>query len=139
MVVISEKGLLLDVFSMRPLRTCCFLCLSMMSTGCLPATRSQNLSAKLSAEELFRLHCSSCHGDGSGNGHIAGTLKVLPRNLKLVEWQSSVSDQHIARVIREGGFAMKLSPDMPAFRDKLSEPEVQLLVYYLRKLGSVHL
>lgn len=90
----------------------------------------------MSATDLYRLHCSSCHGDGSGNGHIAGTLKARPRNLKLAEWQASVNDEHIAKVIREGGSAMKLSPDMPPFRDKLSQQEVQLLVYYLRKLGS---
>ena len=87
---------------------------------------------KLPAGELFRLHCSACHGDGSGNGHVAPTLKVRPRNLKQLEWQSSVGDQHIIRVIRDGGVAVKLSPEMPAFRDKLTNQDVQSLLDYLR-------
>lgn len=89
----------------------------------------------LTAVELFRLHCSTCHGDGSGNGHIAGTLKVRPRNLKHQQWQQSVSDAHILQVMRDGGAAVKLSADMPAFGNKLSPAELQSLVLYLRALG----
>ncbi len=104
------------------------------STSCRPT--SNNESGNLSAADLFRLHCSSCHGDGSGNGHIAATLKIRPRNLKLAEWQSSVDDERIVKVIREGGDALKLSPDMPAFRERLSQRDIQQLVYYLRILGK---
>ncbi len=118
------------------------LCLA-MSLGCSPAGSQDTAdrrdpSPRLSAVDLFRLHCSSCHGDGSGNGHVAATLKVRPRNLSLTEWQTSVDDQHIARVIINGGAAVKLSPEMPAFKEKLNAQEVHLLVYYLRKLGQMH-
>lgn len=102
------------------------------SSGC---ETSHQEPPRLTAVDLFRLHCSSCHGDGSGNGHIAGTLKVRPRNLKHDQWQQSVSDTHILQVIRDGGAAMKLSPDMPAFGNKLSQTELRSLVLYLRRLG----
>ncbi|RMF45370.1 MAG: hypothetical protein D6753_00345, partial [Planctomycetota bacterium] len=74
----------------------------------------------LTTEELFRLHCSTCHGDGSGNGHVAQTLKVKPRDLRDGRWQQSVDDARIRRVIRDGGAAVGLSPEMPAFGEKLS-------------------
>lgn len=100
-------------------------------TGCQPPLPSKPV---LSRSDLFRLHCSSCHGDGSGNGHIAGTLPVRPRNLRHPEWQASVTDEHILKVIRQGGAVVKLSDKMPGFADKLSEAEMQSLVQYLRAL-----
>lgn len=89
----------------------------------------------LNREQLYRLHCSGCHGDGSGNGHIAGTLPVRPRNLKHTAWQAGVTDEHITSVIRLGGQPMKLSEGMPAFADKLSEEQIQQLTQYIRALG----
>ena len=97
--------------------------------------RQSSTSPQLSGKDLFRLHCSPCHGDGTGNGHIAGTLKVLPRNLKHKEWQASVTDDEILAVIRDGGPARKLSPDMPPFKEKLSDAQMQVLVRYLRYIG----
>jgi|GEM_PF-1690173 len=114
-----------------------FLLFLALSIGCNPATKTKYPSLNLPASELFRLHCSACHGDGSGNGHVAPTLRVRPRNLKRPEWQSSVGDQHIIRVIRDGGVAMNLSPEMPAFRDKLTYQEQQSLLNYLRTLAQL--
>ena len=121
---------------MRSLYLVWILSLLTICPSCRSTANDLNESGKLSASDLFRLHCSSCHGDGSGNGHIAGTLKIRPRNLKLAEWQTSVNNERIAKVIREGGGALKLSPDMPAFKDRLSQQEIQQLVYYLRILGK---
>ena len=120
--------------AMRSLHIVWILFVLTTCSGCRPD--SNNESGNLSASGLFRLHCSSCHGDGSGNGHVAGTLKIRPRNLKLAEWQRSVNNERIAKVIREGGAAFKLSPDMPAFRERLSQQDIQQLVSYLRILGK---
>jgi len=75
-----------------------------------------------------------CHGDGSGNGHIASTLAVRPRNLKQMEWQASVTDSHILQVIRSGDIKHKLSDKMPGFADKLTDQQIQSLVEYIRSL-----
>ena len=98
---------------------------------------SKNIAVKatLTRSDLFRLHCSGCHGDGSGNGHIASTLAVRPRNLKQMEWQASVTDLHIVEVIRGGGFKHKLSDKMPGFAEKLSDQQIQSLVQYIRSLA----
>ncbi len=106
-------------------------CSSAVLSGCTrePATQP------FSREQLFRLHCSGCHGDGTGNGHIAKTLKKPPRNLRHHEWQSSVTDEHILQVIRDGGIAVELSKEMPAFAEKLTQREMESLVGYIRHLG----
>lgn len=105
-----------------------------LSVGCIqPSVESK---PQLSAEDLFRLHCSTCHGDGSGNGHVAATLKTRPRNLKHQDWQASVSNEHILNVIRDGGQAVKLSSEMPAFKDKLTVREMDALLIYLRVIGG---
>lgn len=99
------------------------------------ASEGSSTVNRLSIEDTFRLHCSTCHGDGSGNGHIAATLKLRPRNLKHKKWQASVTDAHILKTIREGGKVVNLSPDMPAFQDKLDKQQLSAMVQYIRRLG----
>lgn len=115
------------------------LCLFLIcgSSGCDDASSEGPPAVhRLSIEDTFRLHCSTCHGDGSGNGHIAATLKLRPRNLKHKKWQASVTDAHILKTIREGGKVVNLSPDMPAFEDKLDKQQLNAMVQYIRRLGS---
>ncbi|MCA9190831.1 MAG: cytochrome c [Planctomycetales bacterium] len=106
----------------------CFLC------GCRGPTT--NLSDKLPAAEIFRLHCSECHGDGSGNGHVAATLKVPPRNLKDAKWQSIATDSRLRLVIKNGGPAVGLNLAMPAFSEKLNARQIEDLVEYIRGLSA---
>jgi Cytochrome C oxidase, cbb3-type, subunit III len=94
----------------------------------------QPVQPTLSRADLFRLHCSSCHGDGSGDGHVAATLPVRPRNLRHPDWQSNVTDKHIYQVIRVGGASVKLSDKMPGFADKLTDEQIQSLVQYIRAM-----
>jgi len=98
--------------------------------GCV--SKPADTASPLSRADLFRLHCSSCHGDGTGNGHVAANLGVRPRNLKFREWQDSVSDVHILEVVRSGGAKFKLSDKMPSFAEKLTEAQMLTLVQYIR-------
>jgi len=117
-----------------------FTVLQILLSGCLLTTigcdipKNGAVKTTLTRSDLFRLHCSGCHGDGSGNGHIASTLAVRPRNLRQIEWQASVTDSHILQVIRNGGIKYKLSDKMPGFADKLTDQQVQSLVEYIRLL-----
>lgn len=108
------------------------LCVCCLTSGC---NSPNNRITVVQREQLYRLHCSGCHGDGSGNGHIAPTLPVRPRNLKFREWQDSVTDQHIFRIIRDGGTAVRLNESMPAFSTKLEQAEIEALVRHVRALG----
>jgi mono/diheme cytochrome c family protein len=90
----------------------------------------------LPPEMLFRLHCSECHGDGSGNGHRVPALKGKPKDLTTVEWQQKVTDDHLFRVISEGGPAVRLHGDMPAWGRQLSKRQIDELVEYIRTLAD---
>lgn len=92
-------------------------------------------SAAASGEpELFRVRCASCHGAaGRGDGLAASAMDPRPRNLADGVWQSSVSDQDIAKVIREGGLSRQLSPSMPPHPD-LTSAQLMVLVRYVRSL-----
>ena len=130
------------IFIFRRMASIRFLLLSMIlsillssNPGCW-TPKDSAAKITLTRSDLFRLHCSGCHGDGSGNGHVATTLNVRPRNLKLVEWQASVTDSHILQVIRYGGMKYKLSAQMPAFAGKLTDQQIQSLVEYIRLLKN---
>lgn len=109
------------------------LLLLVLALGCSDSTPPSKPG--LTPEELFRLHCSGCHGNGSGDGHIAATLKVRPRNLKFQAWQESVSDSHINSVIANGGKPYNLSEEMPGFSDKLTASQIDQLTQYIRRIG----
>jgi cytochrome c oxidase cbb3-type subunit 3 len=70
--------------------------------------------------------CSECHGKrGRADGPSAPMVK--PRDLSKLEWQTSVTDESIAKVIREG------REKMPAFN--LPDSMVQGLVGHIRKMS----
>jgi mono/diheme cytochrome c family protein len=79
------------------------------------------------AAELFLKRCASCHGkDGK-----AKTFKAKfnsARNLTDSRWQAEVSDERIFNSITNG------RNKMPSFGKKLSEPEINSLVVYVRGL-----
>ena len=85
---------------------------------------------------LFRLHCSECHGDGSGNGHRVSALKGKPKDMTRPEWQKTVTDDHIYLVISEGGPAAKLHSDMPAWGRQLGSRRIKELIAYIRGLDD---
>ena len=77
------------------------------------------------AATLFAKHCATCHGkDGQ-----AKTFKAKfnhARNLTDATWQQSVTDERLFTSINHG------KGKMPAFGKKLSPPEIESLVGYVR-------
>lgn len=77
-----------------------------------PAPVAKNPAAE--AKKVFKSTCVVCHGEtGAGDGPGAAALDPKPRDFADAEWQSSVTDEHIAKVIRDGGAAVGKSPIMP--------------------------
>lgn len=77
---------------------------------------------------VYQSRCSACHGgDGRGGGVLAGSLKPAPRNFGDSAWKGSRTPEELARIIREGGPALGLSPLMPPNTD-LSDAELDALV-----------
>lgn len=74
--------------------------------------------ARTEATQIFALRCTPCHGPtGGGDGPASASLSPRPRNFHDATWQSSVTDEHIERIIQYGGAAVGKSPAMPANPD----------------------
>ena len=95
-----------------------------------PSSQNSNSSVTSKAvpvSAIYARRCASCHGkDGR-----AKTFKAKfndARNLTDSQWQESVSDERIFNSIMNG------RGKMPAFGKKLTEPQVDDLVAYVRGL-----
>jgi mono/diheme cytochrome c family protein len=100
-----------------------------------PLARAIPTAARREAGLIFAERCAVCHGtDGSGEGPAASNLNPRPANLQRREWQISVSDARIAKVIVNGGASQGLSAAMAANPDLEDKPDVvAALVERIRK------
>ncbi len=77
------------------------------------------------AKQIFNTRCVVCHGDhGAGDGPGAAALVPKPRAFADPEWQKSVTDEHIAQIVVEGGPAVGKSPGMPPNPDLKGKDEL---------------
>lgn len=77
------------------------------------------------AKQIFESRCTPCHGaDGSGSGPVAQALQPKPRDFRDPEWQKSVTDEHIEKIIAGGGPAVGKAPTMPPNPDLAEKKEV---------------
>jgi len=90
------------------------------------------------AAEIYKLRCAVCHGTtGKGDGDGAAALDPKPSDLTTGEWQSSVTDDYLRKVIVHGGAAVGKFPTMPADPDLDAKPDVLAeLVKYIRGLAK---
>ena len=78
--------------------------------------------------------CASCHGaTGKGDGVAAAALDPKPRDLSDGAYVSTLSNEHLYKVISEGGAAVGLSPMMAAWGGVLSEQQIWDVIAYLHK------
>ena len=90
------------------------------------------------AAEIYVNRCTVCHGEkGKGDGAGSAALEPKPRDFTSAEWQASVTDDHLTKIIVYGGSAVGKAPTMPANPDLDGKPEVVVeLVKYVRNLGG---
>jgi mono/diheme cytochrome c family protein len=95
-------------------------------------------AATQEADTVWQQRCSTCHGPGGkGDGAAAAALNPKPRDFTLAAWQASVTDEHIEKIIAEGGQGVGLSILMPANPDLVSKPDViKALRAHVRSLGG---
>lgn len=85
-------------------------------------------------EQIFQTRCFVCHGrTGIGDGPSAQGLGAPVRDLTAANWQNSISDESISRVIRSGATAIGGSAAMPPNPD-LSDAQIRSLTRYVRDL-----
>lgn len=89
------------------------------------------------AKEIFATRCTPCHGPtGKGDGPASAGLTPKPRNLGDAEWQKSVTDDHIEKIISYGGAAVGKSAGMPPNPDLADKPVVKALREHVRSLAN---
>ncbi len=77
------------------------------------------------AKVLWDTGCARCHGPyGDGKGSDGQALHPAPRDFHQRAWQTKVADEHIKKVILQGGSAAGLNPAMVANLELQSQPEV---------------
>ncbi|WP_428267831.1 c-type cytochrome [Haliangium sp.] len=77
------------------------------------------------AKNIFNMRCAICHGpEGKGDGPGAASLTPKPRDYTDKEWQGSVTDDYLKKVLVEGGTSVGRSAIMPPNPDLAQKPEV---------------
>lgn len=84
------------------------------------------------ASQTYRRYCISCHG-ADGKGKTSKGKYSHARDLTDAQWQADVSDERIFNSIMNG---RNTRGNMPAFANKLKEPEVDALVSFVRGLKA---
>jgi mono/diheme cytochrome c family protein len=95
-------------------------------------------SGQAEAEQIFATRCFTCHGpNGEGDGPGSAALTPKPRNFRDATWAASVTDDHLANIIKYGGAAVGKSPAMPGNPDLMARPDVvQALIAHIRSLSA---
>lgn len=85
----------------------------------------------------FQQFCATCHGaKGGADGPASAALRPQPRALNNAEWQASVDDDYIKKVITEGGAAVGKSPMMTPWGHALKGADLDNVVAFIRTLDD---
>src|SRR5687768_1916562 len=88
------------------------LCMTLLLVAC--SKKETTAAVPPEAEETFGQRCATCHGtDGKGSGAAAANLNPKPRDYTDAQWQASVTDDDLRKVITKGGAAVGKSALMP--------------------------
>ena len=88
-------------------------------------------------KQTYAVLCASCHGNtGKGDGPAAAALPTKPRSLSDADYMNTLTDQHLFKVIKEGGTSVGKSPLMPGWGGQLDDQQIYNVVAYVRKLSK---
>ncbi len=106
--------------------------LALTGVGIFGVAQSQALAQ---ADLTYKVYCSRCHGDtGHGDGADAPTCKVHPRDFTDPKAMAKISDETMFKAIKDGGAAVGVSGDMPAWGAGLSDDDIKAVMKYIRQL-----
>lgn len=99
-----------------------------------PTRRDAWSAGTASGQGNYESYCVACHGaKGKGDGVLAESLDVKPRNLSDPAFTATKTDDHLFKVIKKGGASVGLTENMAPFSGQLSDKEIRNVVAYLRK------
>lgn len=85
--------------------------------------------------ELYEYYCSPCHGlTGMADGINSFELSTPPGKLADPAYLAKASDDQLHQVIKEGGPALKKSPQMPAWGLLFNDRQVNDLIAFIKTL-----
>ena len=85
--------------------------------------------------KLYQTRCSPCHGsDGKAATPTAQALNPKPRDHTDGAYMNQLSNEHIAKIIKNGGPAVGKSPMMPPQAD-LTEQQIEEVIAFVRTLA----
>jgi len=98
----------------------------------------QNAMATANVEaggKLYQVRCSPCHGpDGKAATPTAQALTPKPRDHTDGAYMNQLSNEHLAKVIKNGGPSVGKSQIMPAHPD-LNDQQIEDVIAFVRTLA----
>lgn len=89
--------------------------------------------AAFDAAATFNTVCSTCHGStGMGDGPAGMALDPRPASFADVAFWETRDDEHIFKVIKEGGAAVGRSPLMVGWGAMYSDDQIHELVEHVK-------
>ncbi len=86
-------------------------------------------------KKLYGQFCASCHGpSGKGDGVAAAALNPKPRDHTDKAYMSTLTDDDLLKVIKNGGTSVGKSPLMPAWGASLKDDQIKDVIAYVRTL-----
>jgi mono/diheme cytochrome c family protein len=111
--------------------------LALIVFGIMGVTESGAQQGTLeSGKQLYQQRCAPCHGpDGKANTPTAQALNPKPRDHTDGSYMNTLAQDHLFKVIKQGGVAVGKSPIMPPQAD-LSEQQIHDIVAFVRSLAN---
>lgn len=87
--------------------------------------------------EIYAMNCGSCHGaEGKGDGPAGLALEPVPTNHTDGAYMNGLSNDHLYKVVFEGGSAVGKSVSMAPWGGVLGEAKTWDVVAYMRTLAQ---
>ncbi len=111
------------------------LAVMLLAVTATVAGGARSAVAANNAKQHYVRECLRCHGArGDGDGGVVGGApgRIKPHSLADCSWMNMMSDATLFLAIKNGGPAIGLGAEMPAWGSRLSDQEISELVLYIR-------
>lgn len=85
----------------------------------------------------YKIYCATCHGEtGCGDGPLSQTLDPKPAKHCDGNYMNGLSDEHLFKVVKEGGPSVGKSPQMAAWGGTLTDAQIWDIIAYVRSIAD---
>lgn len=96
------------------------------------------IESQTRGRQVYEHYCQICHGpEAQGNGFNAAMLDPPPRNFADEAFWKQTNDEHLQKVISQGGKAGGKSKLMPPWGRTLDEQQIRDVVAFLRTVPDL--